>query len=104
MANRWQIIKKDLARGVERTTTNDTLEMQNIVKLLQEDETTLYIVVKDRKLNRRGLIWRRNTSTEIDWWIIQELPPEITFKSRGPDKSRGTTHPGSAPRRRRAKP
>ncbi len=87
MANRWQIMKKTLTRGVERTTTNDDILMRQIVRDLQRQKDCLYIVVKDRVKNRRTLIWRRNQQTEIDWWILEDGAAEIEFKNSktGPD-------------------
>lgn len=80
MANRWQIMQKRTDRGIERTTTNDEIEMRKIVRDLQRSSKTLYIVVKDRVKNRRGMVWKRSESTEIDWWILADAQPEITFK------------------------
>lgn len=80
MANRWQIMQKRTDRGIERTTTNDEIEMRKIVRDLQRSSKTLYIVVKDRVMNRRGMVWKKHDSTEIDWWILADTPPEITFK------------------------
>ena len=82
MARRWQIIQKNRNRGIERTTTNDDIEMRKIVHALQSDERTVYIVVKDRVKNRRQLVWRRHQDTDIEWWILDEETPEIQFKQR----------------------
>jgi hypothetical protein len=73
MADRWQVMKKT-NEGVFRTTTDSEIAMKKLCELAQEDPKCRWIVVKDRVLNRRGMVWRRNTTDEIDWWILQDAP------------------------------
>ena len=82
MAKRWQIIKKT-AEGVFRAHCDTEEQLKTIVDLAKSDPDTKYVVVKDRYLNRRGLVWRRSQGEEVDWWILQEPEtPEITFKKK----------------------
>ncbi len=86
MARRWQIMKKT-DQGVFRATTDTEQGLEEIVRTAQSDPETRWIVVKDRKLNRRGLVWKRNSKEVIDWWCVQEPEtPEIQFK-KTPRKS-----------------
>ena len=73
MADRWQVMKKT-QEGVFRTTTNSDVAMKKLCELAQQDADCRWIVVKDRVKNRRGMVWRRNTTDEIDWWILQDAP------------------------------
>ena len=85
MADRWQVMKKT-QEGVFRTTTNSETAMKKLCELAQQDLDCRWIVVKDRVKNRRGLVWRRNTTDEIDWWILQDAPevPVVWHKRNKP--------------------
>jgi hypothetical protein len=81
MADRWQVMKKT-DQGVFRTTTNSTVTMKKLCELAQEDPECRWIVVKDRVMNRRGMVWRRTQGEAIDWWILQDAPEvKIIMKS-----------------------
>jgi hypothetical protein len=79
MAKRWQIMKRT-NEGVFRATTDTEEGLEEIVKIAQSDPETKWIVVKDRYLNRRGLVWKRSQGEEIDWWCLDPETPEIKFK------------------------
>lgn len=79
MALRWQVMKKT-DQGVLRATTNSDQTLKALVEEAQKDPNCRWIVVKDRVLNRRGLVWKRSQGEEIDWWCLEDTPPEITFK------------------------
>jgi hypothetical protein len=84
MALRWQIIKKT-SEGIFRVTTHTEEGMQAIVQVAQQDPDCKYVVVKDRVKNRRGIVWRRSTHEEIDWWILNDTPVEIEYRKKTPD-------------------
>lgn len=80
MARRWQILKKT-TEGIFRATTNSVEGMEEIVKIAQADPDTVWIVVKDRVLNRRHQIWRRSAGVVIEPWWREDTPePRITYK------------------------
>lgn len=79
MARRYEIIKKT-SEGVFRVRVQEREHMEHMVELAQADPETRYIVVKDRYLNRRGLVWRRNTQEQIDYWILDRETPHIEFR------------------------
>ena len=83
MAIRWQIIKKT-SDGIFRATAHTEAAMKEIVRVAQEDPECKYVVVKDRVKNRRGMVWRRSTHEEIDWWILADTPVEIEYKRAKP--------------------
>jgi len=68
MARRWQIMKRT-TEGVFRATTNTEQGLEEIVMTAQTDPATLWIVVKDRVLNRQAKIWRQNEGIVVEpWW------------------------------------
>lgn len=81
MARRYQIIKKT-DQGIMRATCQTREELELLVVAAQRDPSCRYIVVKDRYLRTRGLVWRRNRGEEIDWWVLEPKTPEITFKKK----------------------
>jgi hypothetical protein len=82
MARRYQIIKKT-TEGVFRAHCDTEQQLKTIVEVAKSDPKTKYVVVKDRYLNRRGLVWRRTQGEEVDWWILQEPDrPDIEFKKK----------------------
>ena len=83
MAIRWQIIKKT-SDGIFRATAHTEAAMREIVRVAQEDPETKYVVVKDRVKNRRGMVWRRSTHEEIDWWILSDTPVEVEYRRAKP--------------------
>ena len=83
MAIRWQIIKKT-SDGIFRATAHTEEAMRAIVEVAQEDPECKYVVVKDRVKNRRGIVWRRSTHEEIDWWILEDTPVEVEYKRAKP--------------------
>ena len=88
MANRWQVMKKT-SEGVFRATTNRPETLEELVKIAQNDEATLWIVVKDRRLNRREMVWRRSQGVDIAWYWLEPETPQIEFRQpKGIDKPR----------------
>lgn len=66
--------------GVFRATTDSREGLEEIVKTAQADPLCLWIVVKDRVLNRRGLVWRRQQGEEIDWWILADGDTKVEWR------------------------
>lgn len=71
---------KRTPEGVFRATTDTAEGMEEIVRIAQADPDCRWIVVKDRKLNRRGMVWRRSQGDRIDWWVLEDTEPEITWR------------------------
>lgn len=81
---RFQIIKKT-DQGVFRTSVNTVEELERVTLELTEDASTKYIVVKDRYLRTRGLVWRRGQE-QVDWWVLDRPRPEIIWRTHGTHK------------------
>lgn len=69
MARRFQVMKKT-EQGLFRATCQTAEELEAMISQSQQDPQTKWIVVKDRHLNRRHLVWLRSQGTRIEpWWL-----------------------------------